>query len=218
MNNKSGIENGKKTIWVIVYTILALATIAMLVFTITRTTDTPMRVSVASAIAMIVLGLYYCFSGYKIPHGNLMRFLFVMFSVLFCIESMYAQQGSMPMSLLTILVGVGSAYAAGRLGRHKEAKIIMLVVLMALIAILVLCNTEVPPHMAQQPVPELPEGVIGNADVPAPVASHVEAFFLGRSGIALSNVFSWLVLSCAYLMRYKQHQEAGFDDAPINKK
>ena len=209
-------ENNIKTrIASYLYAVLSLAALIMLVFTLVRTRDTSMLLAVEAAMLMIVFAAYYCFIGYKKPHGNLMRILFVVFAITFSIESCAGQQSSLLMTVFTIIVIIGSAYVAGRLGRNTEATIIMIIVLIALIGILIICCVEKPP-VPDQGAMDMVQGAKGYAEIPDPVKSPVAAIFLGRTGIAISNVYSWIVLSIAYTIRYKQHKEAGFADASKN--
>lgn len=219
MDNKAKLNGGWTIFSMGIFVILSFAAIVMLILTMVRTYGLPMKISAAAALIMVILSAYYAVEGYKIPHGNLMRYLFLAFAVTFMIESILAQQASMPMTILTAIIALGSAYVAGRLGRYKEAGIIMAIVLIALVVIFILCNTEQPPLPMKTEIVAEPGPIVESMvkpDVPAPAESRVAAAFLGRSGIALANVFSWGVLAFAYMIRYKQHKEAGFDEAPAN--
>ena len=130
--------------------------------------------------------LYYAVAGYKKPHGNLMRYLFLLFAL--CCLSSVLTVASERTVLYTVhnyirgIVVLITAFVAGRLDRFKQN-----VVLMSAIGVLMLASSLI----------QLPFGY----DVDGLVWITCFTFFL-----------LWVDLMFAYILRYKEHREAGLTD------
>ncbi len=127
---------------------------------------------------------YYAVWGYKIPHGNLLRYLMLLLAVVTAvsIHQMLLDYPELPWPVLlssnvaAVLIG----YMAGRL--HKVKKNIIVV---AIVTILLLIRCFWP--IKQQ-------------------YSALSVFsVLDRS----TTLFTWITIMAIYFFRYKEHKEAG---------
>ncbi len=138
---------------------------------------------------------YYTVIGYKKPHGNLLRNMFLLYSF-FCAGEMIAmvfyanEHGylntffprSISMLVLIALCVVLTAFVAGRLDKIKKNFILLALIIAALIAVSLL-------DIGKPPFPQL---------------VYVLWSFV--------PVFVWLDLVTAYVLRYREHKEAGLAD------
>lgn len=138
---------------------------------------------------------YYTVAGYKKPHGNLLRNMFLLYSF-FCAGEMIAmvfyanEHGylnasfprSISMLILVALCAVLTAFVAGRLDKIKKNSFLLALITAALIAVSLLD--------------------LGKPPFPHPV--YVLWSFV--------PVFVWLDLIVAYVLRYREHKEAGLAD------
>lgn len=138
---------------------------------------------------MFILIAFYAVSNFKVPHGNLLKYLFLVFSVMSISGLLfYDTTGVMSggkllfyQALRTIVV-VSSAYIAGRLDRIKQNTFLLIID-----AILLFVSSI--------------ESVIV-----LKVTDFISVFFL-------SNFFIlWLDLTIAYVFRYYGHKEAGSEN------
>lgn len=184
--------NSSKSKKILVYVIMGLLSLAAIyseiVMCIQKNTFS-FTVEAIITCAMFVLIVYYAVSSYKIPHGNLLKYLFLAFSIM-CFLGLLS---SSPNSLLTeseryvfrVLRGavvILSTYIAGRLDHIKQNMVFMVIC-----AILLL-------------------------------ATSLEMLFIYKIVdiiliLFYSNFFIlWLNLMIAYLFRYYGHKEAGLEN------
>ena len=123
---------------------------------------------------------YYAFSGYKKPHGNILKYLILVFTLIPLINIYQLVQLENAWVAVTRAIIVGLlCYSAGRLHRVKQNIVIMSIVT----ALMIL-------------------GV-------------VVGFMNGHNTIgALTKPIIWINIFAAYVLRYKDHKEAGLMDAP----
>ena len=135
---------------------------------------------------MIVLVAFYALIGYKKPHGNLLRVVFVTFGTVTEIEvalGMQAESNTLLMisNLCCCLAGILTVYIAGRLHKIEQNKI-----LLAIAGLL----------------------LIGHAIVRALSIPGIQLSMLGLC-VPFALLF---VIAFAYVARYEQHKAAGLAD------
>ena len=138
--------------------------------------------------ATSLLLMYYAVTGYKKPHGNLLKYLFLLFT-LCCLGSILSIDVEQSMydiayNYIRGIVVVMTAYVSGRLDRFKQN-----VILMSIIGVLMLASS-ITQILADA---ELGGGFLG--------LFWCFTFFL-----------LWVDLMFAYILRYKEHKEAGLAD------
>lgn len=140
--------------------------------------------------AMFALVFYYAVSNFKVPHGNLLKYLFLAFSFMvffglvnndIAVTSTYRKFDYINQLFRGIVV-IFSAYISGRLDRIKENTVILVINSVILLG-----------------------------------TSIMNIVVSGASGIVsllfLSSFFIlWVDLAIAYLFRYYGHKEAGLAD------
>ena len=137
-------------------------------------------------IVMLLAVLYYAVSGYRRPHGNLLRYVTVLyaFSLLFSINQTamksagHAQTGI----VLYILAIMGIMFVAGRLNKIKQNAFLMPAIFALLAAAVIL-------------------GYIKRPQV---------NFFKILNTFSVLTV--WIEICFSYFIRYKKHKEAGFEE------
>jgi len=138
-------------------------------------------------IVMYALICFYAFAGYKKPHGNLLRYLMIVF-IITMLANIYVD--SKMLNGVTIVINAAAialvAYMAGRLNKIKQNRFIAVMVL------LLLCHCSHAMIVAQ-------EALGTNID------------FIDRI-IFYTPAFMWIALSSAYFTRFAQHKEAGLTD------
>ena len=137
-------------------------------------------------IAVCLLLFYYAAAGYKKPHGNMMKYLFLVYAIC-CLGSILTvtAERSVLYTAFNYIRGavvVMTAFVAGRLDHFKQN-----VVLMSIIGVLMLATSII------QVLPYVVTHLIG-------LFSCFTFFLL------------WVDLMFAYIMRYKEHKEAGLTD------
>ena len=144
--------------------------------------------SVISIIGIIVtcLTVYYMFVGYKIPHGNLLKYLFIIVDLtsLFYFWQPFTQMEKAfdVYELLLLLEIAIIAYVAGRLNKFKENVVLLCV---AFIMVVFPCF-----HAATV------------FNLTSTIAKIIP---FGKAAILLALIVS-------YIARYKEHKEAGLTD------
>ena len=163
------------------------------------------RAPLVKTVTLVIgylLVLYYAFWGYKTPHGNLLRYLILIYALLLAMGSesrLFAgarperpvdlteaeratRRGTRTLSaykgLLTSIALTLMGYVAGRLNKYKQNKIIIPIVLVILFA---------------------------------------RSFVSGVTRIQvvmtdLSYFILWVGIACAYFARYDAHKEVGLLD------
>ena len=177
----------KKTIVLILLGLLTLFGLAIEIIAFIRYRSTYSSGSYLSLVVYTltsVLLLYYAAVGYRKPHGNLMKYLFLMFALccLGGVVSITAEQTVIDTiyNYIRGIVVLLVAFVAGRLNRFKQN-----VWLMSLIGVLMLISSVVV------------------------CADYTDALgFL----FSFTYFFLWIDLMVAYILRYKEHKEAGLTD------
>ena len=132
-----------------------------------------------------ILILYYGLYGYKVPHGNLLKYLMLFLALLLVNEIALEVGGKYPNLLsdrtlipaaITGLCIVMISYMAGRLDRFNKNIYLFAIVLVLLV-------------------------------VRAVMMSHYRTIMFSN----FSDVIIWFDINCAYVLRYKQHKQAGLE-------
>ena len=180
MEKKSGLKTGQA---IALFAILVLNICWIIAMTVHLSQHPSLITFVVLCYIQFALAAYYACFGYKKPHGNLMRYL-----LLFYVATLGAMlvrkansQGDLSNSI-SIAVIILSAYMAGRLNKYKQNVFISLV-------ILVLKLINIYPTMSSR---------IGQT-------GFTFISFFGSIG----PVVVWLAIAGAYILRYKDHKEAG---------
>lgn len=146
-----------------------------------------------SVLSFIVVGIYYCLVffygvyGYKIPHGNLVRYLMLIlasyniFNVTVSIYRWYKLPWVVLVAgnLAAMLIG----YMAGRLNKFKKN-----IIIAAIVTVLLLVES-----FWYVKIPDVEISLL---------------FYLDRS----LPIFMWLTIMSIYFFRYKEHKQAGIPD------
>ena len=180
----------KKPYVYIIYLAIAL-TVFGLIVTFTQIKNIPVF-RLCIIIVGYLLVLYYTFIGYRIPHGNLLRYLILGFGFLLILTSssfVFAPQSepveaiantaddlrasSAKMMVDSLTLGLSillSGYVAGRLNKFEQNKYLFTLVLILLI---------------------------------------IRVFFSSNNQMVMlgdfNEVILWFDISCAYFARYNQH-------------
>ena len=145
-----------------------------------------------TVVTCIMFGLIACYaiSYYKTPHGNLLKYLFLVFAVM-CFSGLinsdpngsFSQGTWYAYQIARGAVVILSTYIAGRLDRIKQNTVLAVICAVLLLATSIECII-----------------VIGN--------TSSLSFILFESNFFIM----WLDLMIAYLFRYHGHKEAGLAD------
>ena len=171
--------------------------------------ETPLIITNIITLLLCLAVTFYGVYGYKIPHGNLLRYVILLFALALAAEIFVNQGISKVCLILTLLACVLSAYTAGRLGKRKEAIVLFSLVAAFLIAFVVAERFAPVPRgiMNDLVPPEIPENVGGLTPPPIPLESGENSFT--SLCFSLSRLLLWIVIGGAYLTRYEQHKDAG---------
>ena len=183
--------------------VLLAATAAAIVFLIIELTvlkGAPTKVSCMISAGICLLAVYYGISGYKVPHGNMIRYLLLAFAAAEASEFLLNPGMMKPMSMCVLLTTILSSYMAGRLNKNKECKIIVALVGIMLIAVWAMHRFTPSAMPVGEPVPP----GVGMEQMPERT-DRIRNFFPND----ISRFLSWLVLSVSYLTRYDEHKKAG---------
>ena len=185
MENKS---NGKPIVLIVLGLLTAFGLVVEIITSIRYHAEytSGSYLNLATYIVACLLLFYYAVVGYKKPHGNLMKYLFLLFAIccLGSILTVVAERTTLDIiyNYIRGVVVLMTAFVAGRLDRFKQN-----VILMSIIGILMLATSII------QVLPYLNEDFIG-------LFSFFTFFLL------------WVNLMFAYIMRYKEHKETGLAD------
>ena len=151
-------------------------------------------------VIMLIAIIYYALAGYKRPHGNLLRAIFILMSltclngVIDTAQDMTSFEGN-DLNLLLWNIGLDGfcvllvAYIGGRLDKIKKNIIPLILITAAQAVKSFLCisifNTF-------------------SADGGVSILVHLMYCF--------STCILWLDIAFAYILRYKEHKEAGLED------
>ncbi len=129
-----------------------------------------------------VLILVYVLWNYKVPHGNMMKYLFLIFGYSLIVRSIWSVT-YYDFSILTALAyGLAAmfvCFTAGRLDRYEENKNLAVVIFCIIILAYVF-------------------GVISVEDAPRSIAYYT-----------VGALIQWLAIATSYFSRYHEHKEAG---------
>lgn len=152
-------------------------------------------------VIMLVAIIYYAIAGYKRPHGNLLRVIFFLISIT-CLNGVIDSAKCVPLfegnalNLELFIIGLDGisalmiAYIGGRLDKIKKNIIPLILITAAKLAKSVLfISLFIPLYSAW--------GWGTN------LADYVWCF---------STFVLWLDVAFAYILRYKEHKEAGLTD------
>lgn len=179
-------KNGlKKSQLIILFLILALNAYWIISNFVTFSSHITFEIGVS--FFELLIAIFYLVYDYKKPHGNLMKYLLLLY-VLSAAILLLSFAPSQPtyvnaMYLCNIVFGT---YMAGRLEHYKQNVIICL--------ILLICNAVVSYYLVNM--------IIG----------FVIPLTLTNFGSCLGCVTVWLAIAGGYIIRYKLHKEAGFED------
>lgn len=128
--------------------------------------------------------LVYAFFGYKKPHGNMLKILFLIFAVYLAFCGTLAISGNKVYLIgdLFILAALTMAFVAGRLNKIEKNRFILMFGGMVLLAIFVIFNIKFPALIFSQ--------IIEN----------------------LTPMIILATLSFAYVARFEEHKAAGLAD------
>ena len=142
---------------------------------------------VLAEILMFVVVAFYALYGYKVPHGNHMRYLLLCHTGLVAYSlAKAAPDQEMYLNVVYLISIIASTYMAGRLHKLKQNIIISIIVLVC---------TCIP----------LYEFINMFVSQNIPITF---SFFMSFS----AGVWLWLAIAGAYITRFKLHKQAGFED------
>lgn len=194
---------GKTAGLVILFAALAVV-LFLLIANLFNLQELPTKITCAISLAMCLCALFYGVYGYKIPHGNLIRYLLLAFAAATASEFLLNPGMQKPMAICILLVVILSAYMAGRLGKNTECKILIALVGALLVAVWALQRFTQPPMMDM--MPELPE--MGMELVEERVDWLKDIF-----PADISRFLTWIALGVAYLFRFDEHKMLGMEHA-----
>jgi len=174
----------KHNVAIILNIVIVSAGLICQIAAVTRTSEIAVPVL---GTAMYLLICFYAIWGYRKPHGNLLRYLMLVFdatlliALYFCLS--YYNEITIAVNAFTIAL---VAYMAGRLNKVKQNIIIVIFVLLLFCyssnAMLIYTKEQMGSSIT----------IVDKISMYAPV-------------------LMWLSLSLAYFTRYLQHKEAGSD-------
>ena len=189
MENKKKLSTGA-TVGIVVLAVLSVAEIIInYVFTI-WIWNYPIPSTLFELVPytfLFIAIVYYAFVGYKKPHGDLLRVVFLAFSF-YCLGTIVSQAAfAESKGLIPYIIMVGgsaliTAYVGGRLDKIKKNYGLLIIVSLVLL-------------------------VKGIFHLLAYSTSGILFLFWNCSPFVL-----WLDIAFAYILRYKEHKEAGLAD------
>ena len=195
MENIKNLSAGSKICFYILAILTAVGTIAEVYMTLVGYFSPQTFIQMVVYLFLLALIIYYVFNAYKKPHGDLLRYLFVLISfncltiILDEIESMYHYNLSLNyMRWFVGLIGIAailSAYISGRLDKINRNVLPIVIITLALFAKNFFYFT-FPDFYA-------PYGLIE-------IIWYFATFIL------------WLDIVFAYVLRYREHKEAGLEE------
>ena len=129
--------------------------------------------------------LYYGVRGYREPHGNLVRYLMLIFAVYVAasaIPESFLRNAPWPILLSASFAAMSISYMAGRLNKIKKNRY---VAALSLLLLLVRC--------------------LWFLENPGATALDAVLFVLERC----QALFMWMTVVLIYFLRYREHAEAG---------
>lgn len=178
----------------IIICLLAVINIVVAIWTIADVMNVNVVITKAATIVMAIATMYYAVSGYKVPHGNLMKYLFVLYAASIGYTTiariiLFPQNLSALTETISIITIICASFMAGRLYKFKEN-----IVFIIIVAVLAIIN--IGPIYSSSPI--------------NPNTGDASAVFVVLS--SFNKLFTWAALSLAYITRFKAHKEAGMLD------
>jgi len=196
----------KKAINIIIALLLALALVFHVTQIIFARGYLPVIISEVTTIALCILILYYNFFGYKKPHGNLLKYIFLIFGFALIISTFF--NGGVELSgLIYTMIGTIVVYMSGRLNKiEKNRKLaVVVLILFTVLVIISVFRIDVSFETAHNAAVEMPQMYPSGKQEMQP-----------KSLLSILGTFTtplqWIALSLAYISRYKEHKEAGLLD------
>lgn len=166
------------------------ATIALTLFGIVETilhikADVPTSKTILICLSYLLI-LYYVFYGYKIPHGNSLKYIIIFFSLMLVNEIALEAGGKYPgLNQKTILFSVMVtgitiiivSYISGRLNKYENNSYLFILTLILLF-------------------------------IRAILMVNYKTIMYSN----ISDIIVWIDLYWAYALRYNQHKEAGLKE------
>ena len=131
-------QNTKASIGLILLFVATAISIVLLIIEFPALTELSMKIGCILSVIICLLALYYGICGYKVPHGNIIRYLLLAFAAVAASELLFNPIMIKPITVCLLLITILSSYMAGRLNKNKECKIIIAIVGILLIAIWVM--------------------------------------------------------------------------------
>ena len=181
IEEKYGLKTGQAIALLIIFT----ANILWLIFNLI-TYKGNITIPILVGIFRFAIAAFYAYCGYKKPHGNLMRYLLLIYAI--SVAALIVFNGTTQPTFITIdylTIIILTAYMAGRLDHYKQNIVISL--------LLLVCNLVITVYYI---------GVRSNAGT-LNLASGVSC--IGATSI-------WLLIAAGYIIRFKPHKEAGLED------
>lgn len=178
IEERSGSKTGQA---IALFAILVLNIIWLVCNLITYSGNITIQIIIG--IFRFVVAAFYAYCGYKKPHGNLMRYLLLIYAI--TVAALDVFNGATQPKFITIdylAVIILTSYMAGRLDRYKQNVIIS--------ALVLICNCIITFYYI---------GV--RADL------GTLTFASAISCIGATSI--WLLIGGGYIVRYKPHKEAG---------
>lgn len=133
-------------------------------------------------LLLYVILLYYVVYGYSIPHGNLLRYCYFLYSVTMIFNIAFKPTTNMPMDIAFSLFTVSVAYISGRLNKYEKNKTLICIITIILVIGII-------------------SGIVFG-----------EGKDLSTPLVIISQLISWACLNLSYFARYADHKEAGLED------
>ena len=139
--------------------------------------------------------LVYLLIDYSRPHGNLLKYTLLLFGVYAGLSAIFTITFSyvawLCIAVLLMLVAVGSAYMAGKLGHLEKSKILFILNGIFLLAASVISVVS--------------------------IAAAGEQIYVGFILAKINPLLIWAALGIAYTSRYEEHKQAGIEEDAANK-
>ena len=187
MENKKKLSTGA-LIGIVILAVLSVAGIIIdYVYTIRVYPVLSVLFELVPYTFLFIAIVYYAAAGYKKPHGDLLRAVFLLFSFscFASVVSEVAYEGSVGTVSYVILMGIAAlltAYTGGRLYKIKKNYALLIIITLALLVKSIL------------------------EFLTSPTGSFLILLWVS------STFVLWLDIAFAYLLRYKEHKEAGLAD------
>ena len=179
----------KKVLVYIVMGILSLASIYSEYYICTFDNSLQAISELLFVFVLCALTIYYAISNFKVPHGNLLKYLFLVFSLMCLVGFLCDDAAESTFKTYTFInqilrgvVVIFSAYIAGRLDRIKENTVLLVVNGLILLVTSIV-------NIVLYKITDLT------------LIIFMSSFFI-----------LWVNLTIAYIFRYYGHKEAGSED------